>query len=89
MIKTVNVILDAEVVACLEVLGDPAHPEESAAAVLAELADRVRDGVTRPGSWERPWLYQAFGDEWTERLKPDPSARWRERPKGGPKAKER
>lgn len=35
MVKTINVVLDAEVVACLEVLGDPTHPEESAASVLA------------------------------------------------------
>ena len=81
MVKTIKVVLDAEVVACLEILGDPTHPQGTAAGVLADLAERVQDGVTRPGSWERPWLYQAFGDEWTERLEPDPSAHWRERPK--------
>jgi hypothetical protein len=81
MERTISVVLDIEIVACLEILGDPEHPEESAASVLAELADRARDGVTRPGSWERPWLCQAFGDEWTERLEPDPEAWWCERPK--------
>jgi hypothetical protein len=40
-------------------------------AALLELAARAVDGVSRPGSWERQWLYQAIGDEWEDRLEPD------------------
>lgn len=72
---TIAVELPDEWIALLRVLGDPAD-------VLAELADHAQQGVFRPGSWERPWIVQAFGDEWTERLEVDPVASWRRRPKG-------
>ena len=58
----------------LRVLGEPAE-------VLAELADHAQQGVFRAGSWERQWLVQAFGHEWTARLEQDPDARWRARPR--------
>ena len=68
--------LDEETVRLLQVLS-----EHGAEAVLRELVDRAIDGVRRPGSWERQWLYQAFGDEWTEQLEQDPQAHWRQRPR--------
>lgn len=44
--------------------------------VLQELVDHAAQGVYRPGAWERGWLTQAFGDEFTERLEPgDPWSR--------------
>ncbi len=58
----------------LRVLGDPA-------IILAELADHAQQGVYRPASWERAWLAQVFGREWTARLEPDPEAHWRQRPR--------
>lgn len=36
--------------------------EERARLVLLYLVDRVRNGVRRPGSWERGVLFQLFGD---------------------------
>jgi hypothetical protein len=45
----------------LRVLGEPAR-------ILATLAHRAQQGVFWPSCWERPWLVQVFGDEWTARL---------------------
>lgn len=54
--------------------------EGRAREALLEFVDRVRDGVRRPGSWERPWLAQAFGASFTSRLEADPAEpRWVER----------
>jgi hypothetical protein len=39
-------------------------------AVVLQLIDHAQQGVYRPGSWERPWLCQAFGDDWTKRMEP-------------------
>lgn len=48
----------------------------SVAVVIATLIDHAQQGVYRPGAWERGWLTQAFGDEWTEHLEPgDPHGR--------------
>lgn len=33
-------------------------------ACLSHLIHASVDGVNRPGSWERQWLCQAFGDDW-------------------------
>ena len=44
--------------------------------VLEKLIDHAQQGVYRPGAWEREWLVQAFGDEFTTRLAPgDPHGR--------------
>jgi hypothetical protein len=48
--------------------------EHRVADVLMELADHAQQGVYRPGSWERPWLVQAFGDYFLERVETDPNA---------------
>ena len=45
----------------LSVLGDPTE-------VVGELIDHAQQGVYRPGAWERAWVFQAFGDEWTDKL---------------------
>jgi hypothetical protein len=74
----VTIELAEELAELLGVLDERGRPE----AALLELAARAADGVCRPGAWERQWLYQAFGDEWEERLEPDPQApRWRQRPR--------
>lgn len=46
---------------------------------LAELIDNVTSGLFRPGSWERPWLEQALGEDRIDQLldhwwKEDPDA---------------
>ncbi|MCG8555584.1 MAG: hypothetical protein MJD61_09910 [Proteobacteria bacterium] len=48
---------------------------------LYELVERLTDGIRRPGSWERPWLCQAFGHDWLERLESDPEIPWAQRPR--------
>lgn len=78
-VVTVNV--SETVYALLAVLG---HTEGFApapvAAVVATLIDHAQQGVYRPGSWERGWLIQAFGDEWLSQLEPgDPYGRDDER----------
>ena len=50
-------------------------------AALLELAARAVDGVSRPGSWERAWLEQAFGYEWEQRLEPHPDEPFHYRPR--------
>lgn len=72
-----TVEVSAEQLEALRVLDDAGDAQRT----LMELVDRVVDGVTRPGAWERAWLEQAFGDAWQERLEPDPSAPWRQRPR--------
>ena len=73
----VTIDLPEELVQLLAVLDDCGRAD----AALLELAARAIDGVSRPGSWERPWLHQAFGEAWEERLEADPRARWRQRPR--------
>jgi len=44
--------------------------------VVGQLIDHAQQGVYRPGAWEREWLMQAFGDDWTSFLEPgDPYGR--------------
>jgi hypothetical protein len=63
--------------AALSVLDEHGDPRNT----LEDLTGRVVDGVTRPGAWERCCVEQAFGDDWEQRLEPDPSASWRQRPR--------
>jgi hypothetical protein len=68
----VTVTLPVDTAQRLAVLADDdSHGTASVARVLAVLADHVQQGVYRPGSWERPWLCQVFGDEWLSQLEPD------------------
>ena len=63
----------------------PHYPGMDAAGVLAELADRVDDGIRRRGSWEREWLRHAFPLEALEASEqPDPAAPWRSIVPGDP-----
>jgi len=56
----------------------PLYPGMDASGVLAELADRVDDGVRRRGSWDRSWLRSAFPlDALEASEQPDPEAPWR------------
>jgi hypothetical protein len=51
-------------------------PEGSVEVVVLTLADHAQQGVYRPGAWERPWLVQAFGGDFIDRLEPgDPYGR--------------
>jgi hypothetical protein len=44
--------------------------------VLEILIDHAAEGVYRPGSWERAWLCQVFGEDFIEKLEPgDPFGR--------------
>ncbi|SRR6266511_1638084 len=43
---------------------------ETVEDVIAKLINHAQQGVYRPGAWERMWLTQAFGDDWTEKLVP-------------------
>lgn len=71
----------------LEALAGGASGPEGVQEVIGRLADHADQGVYRSGSWERAWLCQAFGEEWLERLEPDPRGlRGWQRPKGAPHA---
>jgi hypothetical protein len=76
---TITVDVPDEWVARLRVLGPSAQyqvdlvpTDAMLPAVILELLDHAQQGVYRPGSWERPWLQQAFGDSWEQHLEPDP-----------------
>jgi hypothetical protein len=68
---TVTLTLPAWEAERLAVLIDPDEGLPDLEAVVYKLADHVQQGIYRPGSWERPWLEQAFGYDWTARLVPD------------------
>lgn len=36
--------------------------------VVRALIDHAQQGVYRPGSWERGWLYPAFGEDFKDKL---------------------
>jgi len=65
----------------LNVLIDPERGLPDLTAVVDTLLDHAQQGIYRPGSWERLWLEQAFGDSWQARLEPDPSTPF-DRPRG-------
>jgi len=78
----ITIELCEETLRLLAVLDDRGHDDEGKVEhVLLQLAERAVDGIRRPGSWERPWLLQAFGREWLQRLEADPEAPWRQRPR--------
>ena len=49
-----------------------AYGEAAVIRVLLTLADHAQQGVARPGSWERGWVCQVFGDQWLSPAGPDP-----------------
>jgi hypothetical protein len=68
--------VDDAVYALLEVLTHGADAPDSVEGVICQLIDHAEQGVYRPGAWERDWLRQAFGDDWTGYLEPgDPYGR--------------
>jgi hypothetical protein len=81
--KTITVKVSNEVYALLRTLTHGEFAPASVNEVVAQLIDHAQQGVYRPGSWERGWLCQAFGDDFTAVLETDPKAAWRERPQKG------
>jgi hypothetical protein len=68
----ITITVTDEVAERLAVLADPSGigvPDP--AQVIYQLTDHAQQGVYRPGAWEREWVCQAFGYDWTERLVPD------------------
>jgi hypothetical protein len=74
--KKITIELDAVDYGLLQVLTCGQYAPQSVEEVIGELLDHARQGVYRPGAWERCWLMQAFGDDWTAYLEPgDPYGR--------------
>lgn len=63
--KRITIDIDATVYALLEVLTRGESAPQSVEDVVLKLIDHAQQGVYRPGAWERGWLIQAFGDDWT------------------------
>jgi hypothetical protein len=72
--KRITVEVTDQVAEYLAVLADPTEGYATIDTVVEGLIDHAQQGVYRPGSWERGWLMQAFGDRWTGRLEADPDA---------------
>ena len=74
--KKITIEVDRVLYDLLQVLTCGPCAPESVEGVVMELVDHAQQGVYRPGAWERDWLRQAFGDEWTAYLMPgDPYGR--------------
>ncbi len=74
--RRITIDMDDTVAALLEVLTHGEYAPQSVEDVVSKLIDHAQQGVYRPGAWERDWLRQAFGDDWTEYLEPgDPYGR--------------
>jgi len=74
--KKITIELDEIRYSLLQVLTCGPYAPQSVEEVIGRLADHAQQGVYRPGAWERDWLRQAFGDNWTEYLEPgDPYGR--------------
>ena len=74
--KKITIELDAIDYSLLLVLTCGQYAPQSAEEVIGKLVDHACQGVYRPGAWERDWLSQAFGYDWTEYLEPgDPYGR--------------
>ena len=76
--------LEDDDVALLEVLAkSEAVGGLNVVDVVRHLVASAVDGVRRPGAWERSWLEQAFGSDWTELLEQDDLVEWHDRPRRG------
>jgi hypothetical protein len=75
--RKITVEVSATVYELLEVLTQGDFPAAlSVEDVVSKLIDHAQQGVYRPGSWERGWLIQAFGPDFTSQLQPgDPYGR--------------
>jgi hypothetical protein len=74
---TVVITLHRSTVDALSVLVDGGTAEEA----LRMLAGAAADGVRRPLSWERPWLYQLFGGAFVDKLETNPVFPLNQRPR--------
>jgi len=85
--SAMRIVLDLkpEEIDALTVLGLkmewPGAGETEVVRALLALVHHVVDGVERPGSWERPWLCQVFGETWTELCEQDPDVPYKQIPK--------
>lgn len=74
--KRITIGIDDTVYRLLEALTHGAYAPQTVDDVVLKLIDHAQQGVYRPGAWERDWLRQAFGDDWTAYLEPgDPYGR--------------
>lgn len=78
---TITLTLSAETAALLSVLIDPAYALDSLEDVTGRLLSHARDGVLRPGAWERDWLVSVFATDWIDRLERDPKVPHHDRPR--------
>lgn len=70
-LRQITVEVSDTVYQLLRVLGPAGQPDAIAVATVLELLiDHAQQGVYRPGSWERQWVVQVFGEEWADRLEP-------------------
>ena len=76
---TVTLTLRAETAELLSVLGRTEYGPGDLQGVLMQLVDHARQGVQRPGAWEREWLCSAFGYDWPDLLECDPEVRHHDR----------
>lgn len=81
----ISVEVDEVTLAFLQVLAtsDAMGGKGSPAEVVSYLIHCATDGVRRPGSWERGWVRQAFGDGREDRLEQDPEVHYYQRPRRG------
>jgi hypothetical protein len=82
----VPLAIDEKTYELLEVLTGEFNP--TVESVIQNLIEHARQGIYRPGAWEREWLCQAFADDWIDNLEPgDPYGRspdsMFQRPKSG------
>lgn len=57
---TLTVDLTPAQLDALQAIADTVDWLDGPADVLRELADHAEQGLRRPGSWERSWLFTAF-----------------------------
>jgi hypothetical protein len=70
LIKTIAIDIDDTVYALLGVLTEGECAPGSVEDVVLKLIAHAQQGVYRPGAWERGWLIESFGDDWTAELEP-------------------
>lgn len=78
----ITIQISAAAAELLELLTRGEHaPARDLPGVLRHLVASAADGIRRPGSWERGWVLQAFGDSFEAHVEPDPECRWQVRPR--------
>jgi hypothetical protein len=69
---TITLTLSRQTVDRLAAFTGTQFGPETPEGVIYELIDHAQQAVYRPGSWERGWAMQVFGDGWLANLEPDP-----------------